>query len=168
MDDNYNLANFLWNEGVSEQYGTEDKYLDHILEQYKLYVEMADRISARRGTANTFFLTVNTVVVGVMALCSDTIRQLAAIIVCIAAIVLCYVWQRLIKSYRQLNTAKYTVVGEIEKKLPCSPYWSAEWKALGGGKDPSKYTQLTVVERVVPFIFMCLYILLAIIIMCEC
>jgi hypothetical protein len=30
------------------------------LELYKLAVEMADRISARRALANTFFLTVNT------------------------------------------------------------------------------------------------------------
>jgi len=29
-------------------------------EQYKLYVEMADKISERRGHANTFFTTVNT------------------------------------------------------------------------------------------------------------
>jgi hypothetical protein len=33
-----------------------------VLEQYKLYVEMADRLSARRALANTFFLTVNTAV----------------------------------------------------------------------------------------------------------
>ena len=30
------------------------------LELYKLAVEMADRVSARRALANTFFLTVNT------------------------------------------------------------------------------------------------------------
>ena len=30
-----------------------------LLEQYKIYVEMADRISARRGLTNTFFLTLN-------------------------------------------------------------------------------------------------------------
>jgi hypothetical protein len=32
------------------------------LEQYKIYVEMADRISARRGMTNTFFLTLNTAI----------------------------------------------------------------------------------------------------------
>ena len=36
-----------------------------LLEQYKLYVEMADRISARRGLTNSFFLTLNT---GIVAL----------------------------------------------------------------------------------------------------
>ena len=33
-----------------------------ILEQYKIYVEMADRISARRSLTNTFFLTLNTAI----------------------------------------------------------------------------------------------------------
>ncbi len=36
-----------------------------LLEQYKLYVEMADRISARRGLTNSYFLTLNT---GIVAL----------------------------------------------------------------------------------------------------
>jgi hypothetical protein len=36
------------------------------VELYKLAVEMADRISARRGLANSFFLTANTGVVAVL------------------------------------------------------------------------------------------------------
>jgi hypothetical protein len=32
---------------------------DRLLELYKLCVEMADRVSARRATANAFFLTLN-------------------------------------------------------------------------------------------------------------
>src|SRR6478672_372789 len=32
-------------------------YETAVLEQYKIYVEMADRISGRRSTANAFFLT---------------------------------------------------------------------------------------------------------------
>ncbi|GHI47573.1 RipA family octameric membrane protein [Streptomyces albidoflavus] len=34
-----------------------------VLELYKLAVEMADRVSARRGTANAFFLSVQTALV---------------------------------------------------------------------------------------------------------
>lgn len=37
-------------------------------ELYKLAVEIADRISARRGVANSFFLTVNT---GIATLLAD-------------------------------------------------------------------------------------------------
>jgi hypothetical protein len=38
-----------------------------LLERHKLYVEMADRISARRGLTNSFFLTLNTGIVGLIA-----------------------------------------------------------------------------------------------------
>ena len=36
-----------------------------VLDIYKLAVEMADRVSSRRATANAFFLTVNTGLVAV-------------------------------------------------------------------------------------------------------
>ena len=47
----------LWNTEInSAKYvGAEEKYRTAILEQYKIYVEMADRVSARRALANTFF-----------------------------------------------------------------------------------------------------------------
>ena len=43
---------------------SEDKKLqkEHLLEQYKICVEMADRISARRNLANVFFLTLHTAI----------------------------------------------------------------------------------------------------------
>ena len=48
------------NETTPAQYaGESEKYQAAVLEQYKLYVEMADRVSARRGLANTFLLTLN-------------------------------------------------------------------------------------------------------------
>lgn len=154
------LADRLWNKDVFDEYDDKDKCKDHVLEQYKLCVEMADRISARRSTANTFFLTLNTLVIGALSACADKFSRLSVIVLCIAAIILCYVWERLINSYRQLNTAKYIVIGEFEKRLPTSPYWSAEWNALGEGKDPKKYKQLTAVEKWVPIVFICLYLLL--------
>ena len=41
-----------------DTYGTE--FENHLFDQYKLYVEMADRISARRMLANSFFVGVHT------------------------------------------------------------------------------------------------------------
>lgn len=162
MSINDELADYLWNKDMFDKYEDKGKYKDHVLEQYKLYVEMADRISARRSTANTYFLTINTIIIGALSACAEKFSRLSVIVLCIAAIVLCYVWKRLIKSYRQLNTAKYAVIGEFEKRLPASPYWSAEWSALGEGKDPKKYKQLTAVEKWVPIVFMCLYLLLCV------
>jgi hypothetical protein len=51
------IGDRLWNPQVNptSYKGPAEKYESAILEQYKLYVEMADRISNRRGLTNTFF-----------------------------------------------------------------------------------------------------------------
>ena len=52
--------------GVSEaQYG--DQYTDHLMTMYRDYVTSADNISNRRQVANTFFLTINTALLGLTA-----------------------------------------------------------------------------------------------------
>jgi len=150
------------NKGISKEfYGQNPKYQDHLLEQYKIYVEMADRISARRNLANTFFLTLHTFLIGIFGF---TIKEDIAVqngwlllVPLFAVLALCAAWWRLVKSYRQLNTAKYKVIGELEKYLPASPYYAAEWKALGEGKDRKLYIPLTGIEQWVPVIFGFLY-----------
>ena len=154
----------LWSKGISpETYGSKEQYFEHTLEQYKIAVEMADRVSARRNLANTFFLTLHTLLIGTASFIFEkgprTSNIWLNIFPLVALLVLCYVWWRLLRSYRQLNKAKYQVIGEFERKLPASPYWAAEWKLLGERKDPAVYKPLTDVENWVPIIFGGLYII---------
>lgn len=167
-DENQEIVPGLWNEGVDKNsYDTKEKYQDHILEQYKLYVEMADRISSRRTTANTFFLTLHSGIVAALGISYEQgfilSQKWGVVFVFILIISSCYAWGMIIRSYSQLNTAKYKVIGEFERRLPASPYWSAEWKALGEGKDSRLYTPLTHIEEVVPRIFFYMYSALTII-----
>jgi hypothetical protein len=154
----------LWNESITpENYGKEGQYYEHLLEQYKIFVESADRVSARRSLANTFFLTLHTFIVGAIGFAYEKGPQLPypwlVVFPLIALLVLCYLWWWLLKSYRQLNEAKFKVIGEYERRLPSSPYWSAEWKALGEGKDPKIYRSLGRIENQVPLVFVAVYIL---------
>ncbi len=50
-------APYVWNAHISpaDYEGQEDSYQAAMLDQYKLYAEMADRISARQSLATTFF-----------------------------------------------------------------------------------------------------------------
>ena len=64
----------------------------------------------------------------------------------------------LLRSYRQLKSAKYAVIGAMEERLPASPFWSAEWSALGQGRDPRRYWPLTHIERWVPDPFAAAYV----------
>lgn len=153
----------LWNKDVSaESYSTEEQYQEHLFEQYKIFVEMTDRISIRRNLANTFFLTLHTLLISAAGFMYEKGPKITNkwlnIFPLIAVLALCYVWWRILKAYRQLNTVKFKVIGEYEKRLPASPYWSAEWKALGEGNDPKLYRPLGDIENWVPLVFALLYI----------
>lgn len=149
-----------------EEYGA--AYQNHLLEQYKLYVEMADRVSARRNLANSFFVGVHTALIAAFALLikekllSPAMYGWAPFI---AVITLCYVWWRIVHSYRQLNSGKFKVIHELEQRLPAAP-WDAEWKVLGEGKQPGLYRPITHVENYVPLCFALLYALLALALYC--
>ncbi len=134
-----------------------DKLADHRIEQYKIYLEMADRISARRQTANSYFLTLNTVLLSLVSYISlGTEQKKWYWLVAIVGIVLSYMWYRLIRSYKDLNTAKFKVIHEIEAKLPMAPY-DAEWEAVGRGKAPDLYLPFTHIEIYVPWVFLGLH-----------
>ena len=45
-----------------DEYG--EKYQDHLLEQYKLFIEMADRVSQRRDQSNRFYVTFVSAIAG--------------------------------------------------------------------------------------------------------
>lgn len=149
----------LWNVGVgAAAYGDEaaSRYQAAVMDQYKLCVEMADRISQRRALANTFFLTLNTAIFTVIAVFwkdRPSAPKWALWFPLVVVIGQCFAWFYLVRSYRQLNAAKYEVVGALEEGLPASPYSRAEWFALGEGKDWRKYWPLTHIEQWIPVLF---------------
>jgi hypothetical protein len=136
---------------------------DNFLELYKLAVEMADRVSARRGIANSFFLTANT---GVAALLGN---QHVRWYLPVAGIVFSTTWWALLKSYRDLNAAKFAVILGMEERLPVRVYGD-EWDRLrqvpvrfGLRRDAlrawlGQYRELGRVERIVPWVFVVIYV----------
>lgn len=139
----------------AKNYGSE--YKRHYLEIYKMYVKSADAISSRRESANTFFLSVNTVLIGLSGYINES-EAVAKLAIGLAGIILSYFWYRLLLSYKGLNSAKFQVINEIEKTLPLSPY-NAEWEHLGHGKKPKKYKPFTQIEIWVPRVFVALHLL---------
>lgn len=133
------------------------------VELYKLAVEMADRISARRGIANSFFLTVNTGIVTLVA--SNDYRWYVPV----AGLVFASTWWALLRSYRELNRAKFAVILALEASLPAQIYGD-EWDHLR--REPvrfarrldslrswvAQYQELGRVERIVPWAFALIYV----------
>lgn len=146
--------------GVDENdYG--DTYRNDVLDIYKTYLEMADRISARREKTNSYFLTINTALVGLVTYLSlsDTTCPIfiTHLPIAVAGITLSYLWYRIIRSYRDLNSAKFKIIHLVEKLLPLAPY-DAEWEAVGRGKDNKLYLPFTHVEIFVPWVFVMLHL----------
>lgn len=157
MDDPEVDKSELFNEIADGQvYPHNEKWYSHLLDQYKIYVEMADRISSRRATANSYFLSVNSAILAFVGYLSSKETGDYLWLLAIAGITLTILWESLITSYRNLNTAKFLVIHKIEKRLPISPY-DAEWDAMGRGKNPKLYRPISHIEQGVPYVFMVLH-----------
>lgn len=141
-------------------------YKSHCLEIYKLYVEMADRISSRRQTANSFFLSINTALVAFIGFASTRKGLSSSLftfaLTCIAGIVLSFFWYRIVRSYKGINSGKFKVIHKMEKHLPFKCY-SAEWDIVGKGKVKKLYLPVSHIEMFVPWVFISIYIILSIV-----
>lgn len=125
-----------------------------VLEQYKLAVEMADRISRRRYQANRFFVSIVsalTVLNGSSLI--DKAWHTAAVAGAIVS--LCFLWRRLLITYRALNSAKFKVIHEMEKELPFAMFAQEQQYY----KQPG-YVSLTATEQSVPLLFAALSIVM--------
>jgi hypothetical protein len=147
--------------GLSQQaYG--DRYRQDVLDLYKMYVASADKISERRQTANSFFVTLNTTIVGLVGYLNfsrdpKTASPLVFALVAMAGMLICYMWYSLIRSYKNMNYGKFRVINTIEQMLPIRPY-DAEWVALEEGKNPRRYLEFSQVEKNIPRVFFLLHL----------
>lgn len=158
-EDSNQIREKLFSTEISDTYKDTEKYQDHLLEQYKIYQESAEKISSKRQTANSFFVTINTAIIALVSYLhiGDSTSTKYYWIVALAGVAITYMWYRLIRSYRDLNSAKFKVIYEIEKKLPLSPF-NAEWEAVGRGKNSALYLPFTHIEVGIPWVFLVLHL----------
>lgn len=138
----------------ADSYG--GSFQPHLLEQYKLYVESADNASARRISSNRYLLTINAALTAVYGLQSSAVEHiLLAAPVAVAGILLSLLSYNIIKSFRDLNTAKFKVIHELEEHLPAALY-AYEWQLLEKGRGKA-YWPTTHIERWAPLLFLALH-----------
>lgn len=113
-------------------------------------------IGERRQKSNSFFLTLNTTVIAIISYVQLGIQSGESSdlywLISLSGMILSYIWYRLIKSFKDINTGKFKIIHLIEKKLPLALY-NAEWDALGKGEKPELYLEFTAIEQFVPWIF---------------
>ncbi|MET9294845.1 hypothetical protein [Streptomyces sp. NPDC003077] len=136
-----------------------------VLELYKLAVEMADRVSARRGTANAFFLSIQSALVTLVGFGIPKLSESpwwVSLAVSLAGITLSATWWLQLRSYRDLNSAKFKVINKLEEQLPAQIF-ADEWEALKNDPIPGwrkRYAELGTSERIVPQVFAVAHLIL--------
>lgn len=143
---------------TEEVYG--ERFQDHLLEQYKLFVESSQKVSEKRITTGNYLLTVNSsllTVYGIVYATSTAGMWLA--ILPVAGILVSLTWLSLVISYKDLNTAKFKVIHELEDHLPAALF-RYEWHSCEQGRSKKGYKPITHLERWIPVIFAVVYGLL--------
>lgn len=148
VKENGNLELMNFNQ---EQYGSE--YRNHILEQWKTAVDMSNAISDRRTNVNNIFLTINSILLALVNFQFEKKSMGYALIGC----AICGIWILNLKNFKQLNSAKFKVINELEKKLPANVF-DYEWEVVGRGNNGKKYKRMTKIEQAIPFTFVLIYV----------
>lgn len=140
-----------------ESYG--ESFQAHLLEQYKLYVQSADNVSARRIASSRYLLTINVALIAIFGVDLVTPYQSIALVLApgIGAVV-SLVWLLIIRSSKRMNTVKFEIIRKLEQLLPVSLY-EYEWQKLQKGKLKS-YLPVTDIEQWVPIVFLAIHAML--------
>lgn len=128
-----------------------DEKTEIILAQWQTCVEMANSVSQRRDAMNNIFVTLNLAIVTAISITWD----IKSLFILTAGVVVCVIWLLFIRNYKLLNTEKFDVINDIEKKLPVRPF-NDEWNKL---KSNKKYKDGTKLEKSLPIMFIALYVI---------
>ena len=144
-----------------ESYG--DSFTSDLLEQYKLYVQSAENVSARRVASSRYLLTLNAALVALYGVQSVGFGQSYwTLLVPLVGIPVSLLWYLIIKSHADLNRIKFDVIHEFEKHLPAATY-KYEWHLAEEGQGKT-YRAVTTIEWWIPILFAALHVILAIMI----
>lgn len=137
---------------INKDYG--DSFQKHLLEQYKMFVDTSLDVTSKRLESNKFHLTLNSVVFGFTSYMTILNQYAVIILFSFVGILISAVWLKNIIAYRELNSAKFKVIHELEKHLPARLFKCEEDYYL------KKYHGLTATEKFYPMIFIALYLAL--------
>jgi hypothetical protein len=135
---------------VNKDYG--EHFQEHLLEQYKLFVETSLDVTTKRLESHRFHLTLNSVVFGIASYLTTLNLYAVVILFSCVGILISYVWRKNLLAYKELNKAKFKVILELEAYLPACIFKYEEKHSL------KKYHGLTSTEKWYPIIFMVLYV----------
>lgn len=145
-------------------FNTEFDNRGELFQQYRLFVDSAEKISDRRSHLNTFFIALHSLFVSGLSFFQSDIKAYI-IPICIFGCVLAFLWWYMLCNYRSLNKAKFQIIHEIEKHLPVNLY-QTEWALYKKSKhwyNPNRYFSFSRLEMALPVLLIAIYVCLIII-----
>ena len=139
-----------------ESYGT--SFAVDLLEQYKLYVQTAENVSARRISTSRHLLTINSALVAIYGFELSDSRgyNYMGIFIAVIGVLISIIWLSVIKSHRDMNTLKFKIIHDLESYLPV-PLFKYEWEIAEQGRG-KPYKLITEIERWIPILFVAIHL----------
>ena len=146
---------------MEDSYG--DLFKAHLMEQYKLYTQSTENVSARRIASSRYLLALNAALVALYGLQSANFGQgYWTLLIPVIGIPVSLLWHSIIKSHADLNRIKFDVIHQFEQHLPAAMY-KHEWTLAEEGQGKN-YRAVTTIEQWIPILFAVLHVALAIMI----
>ena len=134
--------------------------LDIKVKQYELYLNGIEQTSNRRGKALGSLVALNSAYFtcgGIILQFTEGANRIILLCgLCLLGVLTSIIFFFLLRSYRQLNSAKFQVLHKIEEQLPLQPY-TEEWSIVGNGNNRSRYWPLSHLEKWIPIVFGLVY-----------
>ena len=145
--------------------------LDVAMKQYEMFVETSEELVRRKQNVNSFYITLNSVIIS-MIIAAFAIPgsltafgleiMLASIIIFLSSAVggiVCVSWISLLQSYADLNSSKMKIISYIETQLAYNLY-DTEWQLVSNKTGNRKYKSFSKKEKLIAKLFLGLYVVL--------
>ena len=136
-------------------------YKEHLLEQYKLFIQSVIFTSDLKLKMNSFFLTINTALFTAIGLVfsRSTLNPLVwHLFLPLAGIIISFIWVAVTYSYKERNTIKLRIIHCVEEKLPLAIY-ATEWQLRNESHSNIFKNFFFRIDLFIPFVFIISYLL---------
>ncbi len=139
-----------------------------LFEQYRMFVETSEQLVKRKQGVNSFYVTLNSVILGaiisIMCAINDLpvlfgavkVSLIISVFAALIGLVICFSWISILNSYADLNASKMKIIEYIEQHLAVNLY-DTEWAVMTQKVGKKKYKSFSKKERLVAILFGVLY-----------
>lgn len=120
-------------------------------EQYKFFIESAEKMSEKRINQNNIYLTFSLALLSFVSV--SKLDKIFFYIICILGILISMVWFVTIDNYSKRNKVKYQIINEYENNNKLK-WFNEENKRI------SILTNLTLLEKTLPITFIIIYLII--------